>query len=204
MRAGASVKVDFEDAVAGEPPLSPLAVEVVSRMKGAISALTEADPESSSQRDGARMTPPASEAKKSSGFFLPDAFTNPDHVRYALKTTAAAMFCYVSYSLLDWPGIHTSFLTCYIVSLQTTAETIEKLTLRISGCLIGTAAGYARHRVPHSLPYLDRRSLSRGVRWERSRRRGSRPEVRESHTPDSRSPSLSFYAPFKARALHSI
>jgi multidrug resistance protein MdtO len=28
------------------------------------------------------------------GFFLPDAFTNPDHVYYALKTTAAAMFCY--------------------------------------------------------------------------------------------------------------
>ena len=46
-------------------------------------------------------------------------------------------------SLLDWPGIHTCFLTCYIVSLETTAETIEKLTLRISGCLIGTAAGYA-------------------------------------------------------------
>lgn len=140
---GSSVKVDFEDAVAGEPPLSPLAVEVVSRMKGAISAFTEADPKSSSQRDGARMTPRASEAKKSSGFFLPDAFTNPDHVRYALKTTAAAMFCYVAYSLLDWPGIHTCFLTCYIVSLETTAETIEKLTLRISGCLIGTAAGYA-------------------------------------------------------------
>src|SRR6516162_7058666 len=45
------------------------------------------------------------------------------------------------YSLLDWPGIHTSFLTCYIVSLGTTAETVEKLTLRILGCLAGAAAG---------------------------------------------------------------
>jgi transposase len=34
-----------------------------------------------------------------SGFFLPDAFTNPDHVYYALKTTAAAMFCYTTYAL---------------------------------------------------------------------------------------------------------
>ena len=140
---GSSVKVAFEDVGAGEPPLSPLAVEVVSRMKGAISDFTEADPKFSLQRDRARMRPRASEAKKSSGFFLPDAFTNPDHVRYALKTTAAAMFCYVAYSLLDWPGIHTCFLTCYIVSLETTAETIEKLTLRISGCLVGAAAGYA-------------------------------------------------------------
>ncbi|HMK91308.1 MAG TPA: FUSC family protein [Methylocystis sp.] len=139
--AGApSVKVDFESAVAGESSLSPLAAEVVSCMKRAIAAFAEADPMSSPERE--RATLPAPEARKSSGFFLPDAFTNPDHVRYALKTTAAAMFCYVSYTLLDWPGIHTCFLTCYIVSLETTAETIEKLTLRISGCLIGSAAGY--------------------------------------------------------------
>ena len=138
-----SIKVDFEDAVASESPLSPLVVEVVSHMKRAIAAFGEAEPKSSSERERARVTPRAPEAKKSSGFFLPDAFTNPDHVNYALKTTAAAMFCYVFYSLLDWPGIHTCFLTCYIVSLETTAETIEKLTLRISGCLIGSAAGYA-------------------------------------------------------------
>ena len=73
----------------------------------------------------------------------PIAFTNPEYLRYALKTTAAAMFCYVLYSLLDWPGIHTCFITCYIVSLGTTAETVEKFTLRISGCLIGAAAGIA-------------------------------------------------------------
>ena len=80
--------------------------------------------------------------KEGGGFFAADAFTNPDYIRYALKTTAAAMFCYFLYSLLDWPGIHTCFLTCYIVSLGTTAETVEKLTLRILGCLVGAAAGY--------------------------------------------------------------
>src|ERR1700740_2005495 len=51
------------------------------------------------------------------------------------------MFCYFLYSLLDWPGIHTSLITCYIVSLGTTAETVEKLTLRILGCLVGAGAG---------------------------------------------------------------
>ena len=141
--ADASVTIDFGDAVAGEPPLSPGATEIVSRMKEAIAVLAGAGPESLSQGQKTPAPPPARGAKASSGFFLPDAFTNPDHVLYALKTTAAAMFCYVSYSLLDWPGIHTSFLTCYIVSLQTTAETLEKLTLRIAGCLVGSAAGYA-------------------------------------------------------------
>jgi len=52
------------------------------------------------------------------------------------------MFCYLLYSLLDWPGIHTCFITVYIVSLGTTAETVEKFTLRILGTLVGAAAGY--------------------------------------------------------------
>ncbi|MCA7922544.1 FUSC family protein [Burkholderia cenocepacia] len=77
------------------------------------------------------------------GFFLPDAHTNPDHIRYALKTTAAAIFCYLLYSQLDWSGIHTCVVTCYIVSLGSTAETVEKLTLRIFGCIIGALLGTA-------------------------------------------------------------
>jgi multidrug resistance protein MdtO len=80
-------------------------------------------------------------APKKAGFFLPDAFTNPQHVRYALKATAAAMICYLTYSLLNWPSIHTSLITCYIVSLPTVAESVEKLALRIAGCLIGAALG---------------------------------------------------------------
>jgi len=77
------------------------------------------------------------------GFFLPDARTDPDHIRYALKTTAAAIFCYLLYSQLDWSGIHTCVVTCYIVSLGSTAETVEKLTLRIFGCIIGALLGTA-------------------------------------------------------------
>ena len=82
-------------------------------------------------------------AAKDSGFFVADAFTNPEHVHYALKTTAAAIFCYLLYTLLDWPSIHTCLITCYIVSLTTAAETFEKLTLRIVGCMIGAASGIA-------------------------------------------------------------
>lgn len=75
------------------------------------------------------------------GFLRPDAFTNSDHVRFALKTTGAAMFCYLLYSLLNWPTIHTCFITVFIVSLGTVAESVEKLSLRIAGCLVGAALG---------------------------------------------------------------
>ena len=93
------------------------------------------------------LAPPAAAAptpaKEHTGFLVPDAFSNPGYVRHALKTTAAAMFCYILYSLLDWPTIHTCLITCYIVSLGTTAETVEKLGLRVLGCMIGAAAGIA-------------------------------------------------------------
>lgn len=105
----------------------------LARLKDAIEAFTRSPP-----REGA-----APEAAAKTGFFAADAFTSQDHTRYALKTTLAAMFCYVLYSLLDWPGIHTALITCYIVALHSTAETVEKLTLRIGGCLVGAAAGIA-------------------------------------------------------------
>jgi multidrug resistance protein MdtO len=75
-------------------------------------------------------------------FLARDAFTNPDYQRYALKTTAAAISCYLIYSLINWQGIHTAMITCYVAALGTTAETVHKLALRIAGCLIGAAIGF--------------------------------------------------------------
>jgi multidrug resistance protein MdtO len=131
-----------------EPPemeraLAPLEADVLADLKEAIVRFAEA-PISENHVAAPR--------KEGGGFFVTDAFTNPNYIQYALKTTAAAMFCYFLYSLLDWPGIHTCFITCYIVSLGTTAETVEKLTLRILGCLIGAAAGYGA--IIFLIPYL--------------------------------------------------
>lgn len=74
-------------------------------------------------------------------FLAPDAFSNPDYQRFALKTTTAAVICYLVYTAIDWPGIHTAMITCYVAALGTTAETVHKLGLRILGCLIGAAMG---------------------------------------------------------------
>lgn len=84
---------------------------------------------------------PPKEKSPTSGFFLPDARSNPTYQYYALKTTAAAIICYLVYTALQWQDIHTAMITCYVVALGTTGETVHKLTLRIVGCLIGAALG---------------------------------------------------------------
>jgi multidrug resistance protein MdtO len=119
--------------------LMPIEAEVLSDIEKVILHFAEA---------------PASEEKQpkeEGSFFSADAFTNPQYIQYSLKTTGAAMFCYFLYSLLNWPSIHTCFLTCYIVALGTTAETVEKLTLRILGCFVGAVAGYGTmiFLIPH-------------------------------------------------------
>jgi len=76
---------------------------------------------------------------KPKGLFVPDAFTNPAHVHFALKVTFAAMFCYIVYQAIDWSGIHTAFITCTFIALESTGATLHKGVLRIGGCVIGGA-----------------------------------------------------------------
>jgi uncharacterized membrane protein YccC len=76
---------------------------------------------------------------KPKSLFVSDAFTNPAPVQFALKVTFGAMFCYIFYSAIDWSGIHTAFITCTFIALESTEATLYKGTLRIVGCVIGGA-----------------------------------------------------------------
>src|SRR2546421_9502080 len=81
----------------------------------------------------------AAHRPKPKSLLVADAFTNPAHVHFALKVTFAAMFCYILYEAIDWSGIHTAFITCTFIALESTEATLYKGTLRIVGCVIGGA-----------------------------------------------------------------
>jgi len=96
--------------------------------------------------------PPAHRPKPKS-LFVPDAFTNPAHVHFALKVTFAAMFCYIVYEGIDWSGIHTAFITCTFIALESTGATLHKGVLRMGGCIIGGAL--ALFTIVFLMPHMD-------------------------------------------------
>ncbi|CNL16511.1 membrane protein [Yersinia aldovae] len=122
-----------QDIAAGHTTLTPHFTiddicDEINEIRNALTALATAD-------NGQDLNAPKST------FFAADALTNPVHQQFALKTTAAALICYLIYTALDWQDIHTAMITCYVAALGTTGETVHKLVLRIIGCLIGALMG---------------------------------------------------------------
>ena len=116
--------------------LSGLNGEVVSIVTAIADALGRLGADVARRRTGAD----APIASTKSTLLVADAWSNPEHARFALKTTIAVMASYFIYTMLDWSGIRTAVTTCFFVALGSLGETMHKLTLRIGGALIGGAA----------------------------------------------------------------
>lgn len=86
--------------------------------------------------------------------FIPDAFSNPEHLRYVLGGTLAAMSCYVFYVALDWPGLSTSVTTCVLTALTTIGSSRQKQILRIAGFVLGGVIAGLGAQI-FVLPFID-------------------------------------------------
>jgi multidrug resistance protein MdtO len=69
--------------------------------------------------------------------FVPDAFQNPEYLRFASAGCLAAAVCYILYNALDWPGISTAVLTCIVTALSTIGSALQAQFLRIAGFVAG-------------------------------------------------------------------
>src|SRR5262245_44924702 len=94
----------------------------------------------------------AAPAEKRS-LFLPDAFDNPEYVRFAIKGTVAALICYVAFIGFDYPGIYTSVITCFVVSLSTIGASNQKGILRFGGAAVGGLMGLIA--LVYLFPHMD-------------------------------------------------
>jgi len=80
---------------------------------------------------------PSAPAEPRKSLFLPDAFSNPDHLRFGLKGGLAAILCYITYNLVDWPGLSTAMATCLLTALTTIGASRQKQVLRFGGAVVG-------------------------------------------------------------------
>jgi multidrug resistance protein MdtO len=94
-----------------------------------------------------------SRREQASRLLVPDAFSNPEHLRFALKGCLAASLCYLTYNLIDWPGISTAIITCFLTALTTTGASRQKQTLLLAGAAAGGLLGVASQLFV--LPYID-------------------------------------------------
>ena len=70
-------------------------------------------------------------------FLLPDAWSNPDHLRFALRGCLALVICYVALNALAWQGLNTSLFTVVVTALSSIGSSRQKQLLRVSGALVG-------------------------------------------------------------------
>ncbi len=86
--------------------------------------------------------------------FVADAFTNPEHLRFVLGGTLAAMLCYILYVGLAWPGISTAVTTCVLTALSNVGASRQKQVLRLAGAVLGGFVFGLGSQI-FVLPYLD-------------------------------------------------
>ncbi|QCE32985.1 hypothetical protein FAI41_04875 [Acetobacteraceae bacterium] len=72
-----------------------------------------------------------------SGFFAPGALQSAENYRFATKGAFTVGICICLYQALNWQGIHTCVITCFLVGLPTVGQMLTKQVARISGTLVG-------------------------------------------------------------------
>ena len=87
------------------------------------------------------------------GAVVPDAFTNPAYIHFAIKGALAAFICYLIFTLTAYQGIYTSVITCIVCSLSTIGASVQKGFLRFVGSAIGGVLGLIT--LTCIFPYVD-------------------------------------------------
>jgi len=134
-----------------EPPLASRAATVpaLTAMEHALREITIAMPGRASTDARSLVATPAPKAS----LLLPDAFSNPEYVRFAVRGGLACFICDLLFVGFNYPGIYTSVITAFVVSLSTVGASTQKGILRFSGAALGGGMGIVA--LMYVLPHME-------------------------------------------------
>jgi multidrug resistance protein MdtO len=87
------------------------------------------------------------------GALVPDAFTNPEYIQFAIKGALSGFICYLIFTLTSYPGIYNAVVTSIVCSLTTIGASLQKGTLRFAGAAVGGTLGLIS--LMYIFPHLD-------------------------------------------------
>src|SRR5262245_41180509 len=116
---------------------SAAAVPALAAMERALREIAVAMP----RRAGLGSRPPAPRSEKKASLLVPDAFSNPEYLQFAVRGALACLICYLLFVGFNYPGIYTSVITCFVVSLSTVGASTQKGLLRFAGAAVGGLMG---------------------------------------------------------------
>jgi multidrug resistance protein MdtO len=134
-----------------DPPLaSPAAtVPALTAMEHALREIAVAMPGRASTDARSLVAAPAPKVS----LLLPDAFSNPEYVRFAVRGGLACFICDLLFVGFNYPGIYTSVITAFVVSLSTVGASTQKGILRFSGAALGGGMGIVA--LMYVLPHVE-------------------------------------------------
>ena len=125
------------------------AVPALTAMEHALREIAVAMP----GRAAADARPLAAEPARKASLLLPDAFRNREYVRFAVRGGLACFICDFLFVGFNYPGIYTSVITAFVVSLSTVGASTQKGILRFAGAAVGGAMGILA--LMYVLPHVD-------------------------------------------------
>ena len=110
-------------------PEGPLLLDTLERTVNLLGAAVGAGPSHPLAPDYVMPAAPT--------MFKADLFSNPEHLRFALRGCAASVLCYFIFNAVFWPGLSTSLFSVVVAALPSTGASRQRSVLRVTGALVG-------------------------------------------------------------------
>ena len=114
--------------------LAPSRAPILSEMQNTVSLTPKAFTNSASTKVHLALFRDMMQSK----LLAPDAFVNPEHLRFAIRGCLAASGCYIIYNSIAWPSIGApAIATCLLTAVSAVGASQQRQILRFAAFVLG-------------------------------------------------------------------